>query len=132
MTTIREAKDLNVITLDEICGTFLTHELELKEEEEENMREAKKKKKKSIALKVSILEEELDELFCDDDEKLALVARRFRKLMGKRNRRLARREFRRDQGSSWKTRDKNDSNKRKSLHASNAKSLDVSSPSALY
>ncbi|WRX26281.1 hypothetical protein QQP08_018768 [Theobroma cacao] len=35
VTTIREAKDLNVITLDEIYGSLLTHELELKEEEEE-------------------------------------------------------------------------------------------------
>ncbi|WRX12610.1 hypothetical protein QQP08_005097 [Theobroma cacao] len=82
VTAIREAKDLNVITLDEICGSLLTHELELKEKEEEDKRKAKEKKK-SIALKANILEEELDSLSCDDDEELAIVARRFRKLMGK-------------------------------------------------
>ncbi|EOY31699.1 Uncharacterized protein TCM_038764 [Theobroma cacao] len=71
VTVIREAKDLNIITLNEICGSLLTHELELKEEEEEDQREAKEKKK-SIALKASIIEEELEELSCDDDEELAL------------------------------------------------------------
>ncbi|EOY03357.1 Uncharacterized protein TCM_018339 [Theobroma cacao] len=110
----REAKDLNIITLDEICGSLLTHELELKEEEEEDRREVKEKKK-SIALKASILEEELEELSCDDDEELALVARKFRKLMGRRNRRLARRGFRKDQGASWKIRNKNDSNKKEEM-----------------
>ncbi|WRX23682.1 Integrase [Theobroma cacao] len=105
VTTIREAKDLYVITLDEIYGSLLTHELELKEEEKEDRREAKEKKK-SIALKASILEEELDELFYNDDEELRLGIRRFRKLMGKRNHRIAKRAFRRDQGSSWRTRNK--------------------------
>ncbi|WRX18231.1 hypothetical protein QQP08_010718 [Theobroma cacao] len=84
VTAIREAKDLNIITLYEICGSFLTHELELKEEEEKDRKEVKKKKK-SIALKAIILEEELEELSCDDDEELALVARKFRKLMSRRN-----------------------------------------------
>ncbi|WRX14564.1 hypothetical protein QQP08_007051 [Theobroma cacao] len=77
VTAIREAKDLNVITLDEICGSLLTHELELKEEKEEDRREVKEKKK-NIALKANILEEELEELSCDDDEELALVIRKFK------------------------------------------------------
>ncbi|WRX18658.1 hypothetical protein QQP08_011145 [Theobroma cacao] len=33
VTAIHEAKDLNVITLDEICGSLLTHKLELKKED---------------------------------------------------------------------------------------------------
>ncbi|WRX18653.1 hypothetical protein QQP08_011140 [Theobroma cacao] len=70
VTIIREAKDLNIITLDEFCGSLLTHKLELKEEEEEDRKEAKEKKK-SIALNASILEEELEELSCDNDEELA-------------------------------------------------------------
>ncbi|EOY03452.1 Cysteine-rich RLK (RECEPTOR-like protein kinase) 8 [Theobroma cacao] len=114
VTAIREAKDLNVITLDEICGSLLTHELKLKEEEEEDRKEAKEKNK-NIALKDSILEEELDKLSYDDDEELALVVRRFRKLMGKRNCRLTRRGFKKDQGSSWRTKNKNDSNKKEEL-----------------
>ncbi|EOY21432.1 Uncharacterized protein TCM_012968 [Theobroma cacao] len=49
------------------------HEIvELKEEEEEDRKEAKEKKK-SIALKASILEEELEELSCDDEKELALI-----------------------------------------------------------
>ncbi|EOY08654.1 Uncharacterized protein TCM_023546 [Theobroma cacao] len=114
MTSIREAKDLNVITLDEICGSLLTHELELKEEKEEDKREAKEKKK-CTALKASILKVELEELSCDDDEELALVARKFKKLMGKINRRLGRRGFRTDQSASWKIKNKNDSNKNEEL-----------------
>ncbi|WRX28975.1 hypothetical protein QQP08_021462 [Theobroma cacao] len=78
VTTIREAKDLNIIILDEICSSLLTHELELKEEEEEDRKKAKEKKK-CIALKANILEEKLEELSCDDDEELALVTRKFRK-----------------------------------------------------
>ncbi|WRX27888.1 hypothetical protein QQP08_020375 [Theobroma cacao] len=90
VTAIREAKDLNIITLDDICCSFLTHELELKEEEEEDRKEVKEKRK-SITLKASIFEEKLEELSCDDDEELALVARKFIKLMSRRNRRLTKR-----------------------------------------
>ncbi|WRX20691.1 Integrase [Theobroma cacao] len=114
VTAIREAKDLNVITLDEICGSLLTHELELKEEEEEDRREAKEKKK-NIALKANILEEELEELSCSDDEEFALVARKFKKLMGRRNQRLARIGFKKDQSASWKIKNKNDFNKKEEL-----------------
>ncbi|WRX09068.1 zinc finger protein [Theobroma cacao] len=73
------------------------------------------RKKKSIALKASILEKELEELSCDDDEDLALVARKFRKLMSRRNRRLTRRGFRKDQGASWKIKNKNDFNKKEKM-----------------
>ncbi|WRX26839.1 hypothetical protein QQP08_019326 [Theobroma cacao] len=44
---IREAKDLNVITLDEICDSFLTHELELKEEKRKIERKQKKRRRAS-------------------------------------------------------------------------------------
>ncbi|WRX15882.1 zinc finger protein [Theobroma cacao] len=118
----REAKDLNIITLNEICGSLLTHELEHKEEEEENRRETKEKKK-SIALKASILEEKLEELSCDDDEELGLVAKKFKKLISRRNRRLTRRGFRKDQGASWKNRNKIDSNKKKELICYECKKL---------
>ncbi|WRX08487.1 zinc finger protein [Theobroma cacao] len=114
VTAIKEAKDLNIITLDEICGSLLTHELELKEEEEEDQKEVKEKKK-SIAIKASILEKELEELSCDDDEELALVARKFKEPMSRRNRRLARRGFGKNQGVSWKNKNKIDSNKKKEL-----------------
>ncbi|XP_017982362.1 PREDICTED: uncharacterized protein LOC108663276 [Theobroma cacao] len=44
-----------------------------------------------------------------------MVARRFRKLMGQKNQRLARRGYRKEQGSSWKTKNKNESNKKEEL-----------------
>ncbi|WRX14525.1 GAG-pre-integrase domain - like 6 [Theobroma cacao] len=114
LTAICKAKDLNVITLDEICGSLLTHELELKEEEEEDKREAKETKK-SITLKASIFEEELDSLSCDDDEELAIVVRKFKKFIGQRNQRLAYKGYKRNQSSSWRTKNKNESNKKEEL-----------------
>lgn len=122
MTTIREAQDLNVITLDEICESLLTHELKLKEKEEKDKWEAKERTK-SIALKASTLEEELDNLSCDDDEELTMVARRFRKLMGQRDMRLAKKGYRRDQSSSWKIRNKNESNKKENIICYECKKL---------
>ncbi|XVE95530.1 hypothetical protein REPUB_Repub02eG0105500 [Reevesia pubescens] len=49
---IKEAKNLNTISLDEVCGSLLTHKQEMKEDEEEEKKE-NAAKKKSIALKVS-------------------------------------------------------------------------------
>ena len=49
---IREAKDLNKISLDEIYGSFLTYEQEVNQIDEEEMKELVKKKK-GIALKTS-------------------------------------------------------------------------------
>ncbi|WRX19290.1 zinc finger protein [Theobroma cacao] len=82
-----------------------------------------RKKKKSIALKADILEEELEELSCVDDEELALVARKFRKLMSRRNRRLTRRGFKKNQGASWKIRNKNDSSKKEDMICYECKKL---------
>ena len=46
VTTIQEAKDLNVLSLDALIGSLKTHEIELTEVSEETTR-----KGKSIALK---------------------------------------------------------------------------------
>ena len=60
MVAIKEAKDLNNISLDEISGSLLTYEQEVNQINEE---EKKKfvEKKKSIALKASSRNEELYE-----------------------------------------------------------------------
>ncbi|EOY21490.1 Uncharacterized protein TCM_013103 [Theobroma cacao] len=86
-----------MFTLDEICGSIVTHELQMKKEELEEKIEAKEKKK-NLALKISTLEEELEDLSSDDDEELAMMARRFRKFMGRKSRRFGRKNLKKDQG----------------------------------
>ena len=44
--TIQEAKDLNILSLEELLGSLMTHELSMKQHQEEYV-----KKKKTIALK---------------------------------------------------------------------------------
>ncbi|XVF14914.1 hypothetical protein REPUB_Repub09cG0102200 [Reevesia pubescens] len=104
---IKEAKNLNTISLDEVCGSLLTHEQKMKEDEEEEKKE-NAAKKKSIALKVSSFEDNLIQLsdISEDDEELALAARRFNRLLLKRNPRYEKRSGRRDFNPSWKRKGK--------------------------
>ena len=48
MIAIREAKDLNKISLDEICGSLLTYKQEVNQFDEEDKKEMVGKKKLSI------------------------------------------------------------------------------------
>ncbi|XVF26467.1 hypothetical protein REPUB_Repub14bG0018900 [Reevesia pubescens] len=104
---IKEAKNLNTILLDEVCGSLLKHEQEMKEDEEEEKKE-NAAKKKSIALKVNSLEDKLIQLFdiSEDDDELALAARRFNRLLLKRNPRYEKRSERRDFNPYWKRKGK--------------------------
>ena len=52
VVAIREAKDLNKISLDEICGSLLTYEQEVNQIDEEENKELIEKKK-GMALKTS-------------------------------------------------------------------------------
>ena len=45
MVAIREAKDLNKISLDEICGSLLTYEQKVNQIDEEKKKELVEKKK---------------------------------------------------------------------------------------
>ena len=45
MVVIREAKDLNKISLDKICGSLLTFEQEVNQIDEEQKKELVKKRK---------------------------------------------------------------------------------------
>ena len=65
VVAIREAKDLNKISLDEICGSLLTYEQEVNQIDEEEKKELVEKKK-GIALKISFRNEELYEDSCED------------------------------------------------------------------
>ncbi|KAH9715585.1 hypothetical protein KPL71_021114 [Citrus sinensis] len=83
MTVIEEAKDLNVLPIDDLIGSLIFYEEDLaaKKDNEE--------KKKSIALKAS--KHESDEESELDEEEMDMLARRFRKLFKKSS---ERRKFR--------------------------------------
>ena len=86
VVAIREAKDLNKISLDEICGSRLTYEQEVNQINEEEKKELVEKKK-GISLKTSSRNEELYEDSCEDeDAKMAMIVRRYKKLVFQRDR----------------------------------------------
>ncbi|KAK8545874.1 hypothetical protein V6N13_067132 [Hibiscus sabdariffa] len=95
-TAIIEAKDLKTLKLDALMGSLLTHEIMKQGREDEKKREEKKlekkeveKKKIGIALKAS--QEESDSSGEEDDEEMAMLAKRFTRFMkSQRGRRFQR------------------------------------------
>ncbi|KAL4285159.1 hypothetical protein GQ457_16G020120 [Hibiscus cannabinus] len=95
-TAIIEAKDLKTLKLDALMGSLLTHEIMKQGREDEKKREEKKlekkeveKKKIRIALKAS--QDESDSSGEDDDEEMAMLAKRFTRFMkSQRGRRFQR------------------------------------------
>ena len=80
MVAIREAKDLNKISFDEIYGSLLTYEQEVNQIDEEEKKELVEKKK-TLALKTSSRNEEQYEDSCEDEDvEMAMLARRYKKL----------------------------------------------------
>ncbi|KAH9802197.1 hypothetical protein KPL71_001280 [Citrus sinensis] len=76
-TAIEEAKDLNVLPIDDLIGSLISYEEDLVAEK------GHEEKKKNIALKTS--KRESDEESGMEDEELAMLARRFRKFYKKNN-----------------------------------------------
>ncbi|KAH9779804.1 Integrase catalytic domain-containing protein [Citrus sinensis] len=76
-TAIEEAKDLNVLPIDDLIGSLISYEEDLAAEK------GHEEKKKNIALKAS--KRESDDESEMDDEELAMLARRFRKFYKKNN-----------------------------------------------
>ncbi|KAK9217771.1 hypothetical protein WN943_006399 [Citrus x changshan-huyou] len=76
-TAIEEAKDLNVLPINDLIGSLISYEEDLAAEK------GHEEKKKNIALKAS--KRESDEESEMDDEELAMLARRFRKFYKKNN-----------------------------------------------
>ena len=82
--------------MDEICGSLLTYEQKVNKIDEEKKKEVIEKKK-GIALKMSSKDEELYDNSCEDeDEEMAMLTRRYKKLAFQRDQRIGRRNFRRD------------------------------------
>ncbi|GMI95518.1 hypothetical protein HRI_003221100 [Hibiscus trionum] len=80
-TAIIEARDLKTLKLDALVGSLLTHEIMRKEREEVKKMVEKKdveKKKVGIALKASCQESDSSE---DEDEEMAMLAKRFTRVM---------------------------------------------------
>ena len=97
MVAIREANDLNKISLDEICGSLLTYEQEVNQIDKEEKKELVEKKK-GIALKTSSRNEELYEDSCEDeDAEMAMIVRRYKKLTFQRDQRMERINFEKKQ-----------------------------------
>ncbi|KAH9752653.1 hypothetical protein KPL71_014780 [Citrus sinensis] len=74
-TAIEEAKDLNILPIDDLIGSLISYEEDLAAER------SNEEKKKSIALKAS--KHESDEESELDEEEMDMLARRFRKLFKK-------------------------------------------------
>ncbi|GAV85308.1 LOW QUALITY PROTEIN: UBN2 domain-containing protein, partial [Cephalotus follicularis] len=75
VTIIEEAKNLNILPLEDLLGSLMTHELMQKKDYDE---EKEKKKKKIVALKSSLIEDSEDD---DENEELALITRKFKKFL---------------------------------------------------
>ena len=77
VTAIQEAKDLNILSLEELLGSLMMHELSMKQHQEEDV-----KKKKTIALKSTTKQdEESDEMKDEEqDEEIALIIRKFKRI----------------------------------------------------
>ncbi|GAV80491.1 UBN2 domain-containing protein, partial [Cephalotus follicularis] len=76
VTAIEEAKNLNILPLEDLLGSLMTHELSMQKKDDDEEKE--KKKKKIVALKSSLIEDSEND---DDNEELALITRKFKKFL---------------------------------------------------
>ena len=72
VTVIQEAKDLKILSLDELIGNLQTYELRRNSQQEET--------KKDCVLALKIMEEDSSEL---DEEDMAMLTRKFKKFFKK-------------------------------------------------
>ena len=79
MTAIVEARDINVLTIDELVGSLIMHELIMKNKVEEEV-----KPKKNLALKSSHHDHNNSEEDSDEEEEIALITRKFQKYLKKK------------------------------------------------
>ena len=80
VTAIQEAKDLNTLSLEELLGSLMTHELMIQQKSEEES-----KMKKTIALKaISEDEDEESGNEGESDNEVALLTRKFRRFLRRR------------------------------------------------
>ena len=80
MHAILEAKDLNNLPLKELLGPFLTHNMGLNEDKEQAL---KGDERRGLTLKSKVIEDSNDEEYGDNNEEMAMYARRFKQFMRK-------------------------------------------------
>ena len=79
VVAIRETKDLNKISLDEIRGSLLTYKQKVNQIDKKEKKEVDKKNK-GLALKMCSKEKEIYDTFCEDeDAKMIMLAKRYKK-----------------------------------------------------
>ena len=85
---IQEAKNLNILSLEELLGSLMTYKLSMKQHQEEDV-----KKKRIIILKSTAQpDEKTDDTENEEqDEEMALITRRFKKFLKKRRQRMRKR-----------------------------------------
>ncbi|GAV81500.1 zf-CCHC domain-containing protein/UBN2 domain-containing protein [Cephalotus follicularis] len=76
VTAIEETKNLNVLPLEDLLESLMTHELSMQKKDDDEEKE--KRKKKIVALKSSLIKDSEDD---DDNEELALITRKFKKFL---------------------------------------------------
>ncbi|GAV69822.1 UBN2 domain-containing protein, partial [Cephalotus follicularis] len=79
ITAIEEAKNLNILPLEDLLGSLMTHELSMQKKGDDEEKE--KNKKKVVTLKSSTIEDSGDDDDDDDNEELALIARKLKKIL---------------------------------------------------
>ncbi|XP_057999048.1 uncharacterized protein LOC131177895 [Hevea brasiliensis] len=97
VTSLKDSKDLSKVQLDELLGNLIDYEVTLKREQVEEPNKAKK----TIAFKVSS-ENSSDEDDEFDEEELALMTRRIRKMLFQNKKFIPKRNFKKDKGESSK------------------------------
>ncbi|XP_057999323.1 uncharacterized protein LOC131178382 [Hevea brasiliensis] len=97
VTSLKDSKDLSKVQLDELLGNLIDYKMNLKREQVEELNKAKK----TIAFKVSS-ENSSDEDDEFDEEELALVTRRIRKMLFQNKKLILKRIFKKDKGESSK------------------------------
>ncbi|XP_057997799.1 uncharacterized protein LOC131176781 [Hevea brasiliensis] len=97
VTSLKDSKDLSKVQLDELLGNLIDYEMTLKREQVVEYNKAKK----AIAFKISS-ENSSDEDDEFDEEELALVTRRIRKMLFQNKKFIPNRIFKKDKGESSK------------------------------
>ncbi|XP_057993048.1 uncharacterized protein LOC131174031 [Hevea brasiliensis] len=97
ITSFKGSKDLSKVQLDELLGNLIDYEMTLKRKQVEEPNKAKK----NIAFKVSS-KNSSDEDQEFDEEELALVTRRIRKMLFQNKKFIPKRNFKKDKGKSSK------------------------------
>ncbi|GAV73050.1 zf-CCHC domain-containing protein/UBN2 domain-containing protein [Cephalotus follicularis] len=76
VTAIEEAKNINILPLEDLLGSLMSHELSMQKKDDDEEKE--KKKKKIVALKSPLIEDSEDD---DENEELALITQKFKKFL---------------------------------------------------